>query len=301
MKNKKNIKGLTIFALILLATLSFNSCSKDDSPDYKSVRTDIYTLNPTFTYGSVVLGSGYSNFTWNKSWTSEDNYFNVYISQNGIIRDLGKIRSNEDYIETKDKKKPIHVKVHIPEDINIDKSYTVFFVDSKAKSVLKDNRIVYEQELVRGGDLFARSIYKAEGGESATAQSFFLPALESVYLVNNSKKTIKVKMLGYDVQQKWYANNGSISVDPMGNVSSSVISEGNDMESGKIDVKSGEKGWLSSIYVPTGKNIKDARLILEIDGKVVKTPPASSDATIEPGKYYIIIPKWDGENLEWNK
>ena len=296
MKKKSNIISLVLFTFISLTALTFNSCSDDDSPDYKSVRTDTYTINPNFTYGSVIIGTGY-NYTLSDHWGDKGPSFYVFVSQNGILKDLGKIRSKEDYIKTEDRKKPIHVKVPIPEDIDVNKKYNVFFING-TEAQLTANRITCDMELIK--DKLIPGFYKSEGGNNQTAQSLYLSAGEVVYIINKSNKTIKVKMLGYDVQNKWYSNQGTISIDPDGNIATNVLTVGDDKESDSKTVKSDEKATFLRAYVPTGAKIKDARLIMEIDGKVVKTPPASSEATIECGKYYVLIAKWDGENLEWN-
>lgn len=297
MKKISNIISLVLFTLFSLTALTFNSCSDDDSPDYKSVRTDTYTINPNYIYGSVVIGKGY-NYNMYNSWGSGGAAFYVFVSQNGVLKALGKISSKEDNIKEADLQKEIHVKVPIPEDIDVNKKYIVYFVSSGANAELSGNKIVCNEDLNRNKQ--NTEWYMSEGGKNKTVQSFYLSVNEAVYITNNTKKSIKVKMLGYDVQNKWYATNGFISISPDGQISTTVTSVGNDMESDKQTVKPEESGWFLSSYVPTGAKIKDARLIMEIDGKVVKTPPASSDATIECGKYYVIRAKWDGENLEWN-
>lgn len=298
MEKKRNIILFVLIALIPLVSLIFNSCSDDDSPDYKSVRTDVYTINPTFAYGSRLIGSG-GTYTLNNSWSTGGASFNVFISQNGKLTDLGKIHSKEDNIDEADTKKPLHVKVPIPEDINVNQKYMVIFVDASANATLSDNRIVFDTELARKSNLSARSWYKAEGGSNATAQSFFLATCEGIGITNNTQKSISVKLLGFDVQQKWYASSGTISIDKDAKISSNVTSENGEVESDKQDIKAGKNGWILSTYVPTGKYIKDARMILEINGQVVKTPPASSAATIECGQHYRMFVAWDGENLEW--
>ena len=298
MKKKSNIISLVLFTFILLTALTFNSCSDDDSPDYKSVRTDTYTIYPVYTYGSVIVGSdNYSYRSIDNHWVSGGASFYVFVSQNGILKDLGIISSKEDRIKTEDQKKPIHVKVPIPEDIDVNQKYNVFFING-TEAQLTANRIACDVELNR--DRYVPKFYKSEGGKNQTAQSFNLSVSEGLYVINNSKKSIKVKMLGYDVQNKWYAYKGTISINPDGNISTNVTNIVNELETDKQTVKPEESGWFLSSYVPTGAKIKDARLIMEIDGKVVKTPPASSEATIECGKYYVLIAKWDGENLEWN-
>ena len=299
MKKKRNIIGFILIALIPLVSITLNSCGDDDSQDDNSVKVDIYTINPTFVYGTRLIGSGGTQ-TINNSWSTGGASFNVFISQNGKLTDLGKIHSKEDYIDDADRKKPLHVKVHIPEDINVNQRYNVFFVDAPVNAKLSGNRIVCNTELARKSNLFAGCWYKAEGASNATAQSFYLPTCEGIFISNNSPKTITVKLLGYDVQQKWYASSGTISIDPDAKISSNVTSENGEVESDKQKIKAGEEGYILSTYVPTGKYMKDARLILEIDGKIVKTPPASSATTIECGQYYSMNVAWDGDNLEWN-
>ena len=75
---------------------------------------------------------------------------------------------------------------------------------------------------------------------------------------------------------------------------------GTEVESPVLKVKAGKDDYILTRYAPTGKKMTDASLVLEIDGKEVRTPPASSDVSIENGIPYKLIVKWNGTNLEWD-
>ena len=53
--------------------------------------------------------------------------------------------------------------------------------------------------------------------------------------------------------------------------------------------------------MPTGNKMRDASLVLEINGKEVKTPAVSSEVDIENGNLYVMGVLWDGNSLTWNE
>ena len=128
----------------------------------------------------------------------------------------------------------------------------------------------------------------------------YLCVKECLYVTNNTGKTIKVKHLGFDATDKWYSTKGKVGVTPTLSVNTSVMSVNDEVKSKEISINAGEEGEFLSTYIPTGKKMTNAKLILEIDGKKVMTPAVSSDVTIENGIPAFMKVKWDGQNLEWD-
>lgn len=300
---KKNFnKWLVIMAVAAIWGSVLTSCTKDeDEKEVKvpTIRTDTYAINPPFDYGSVLIKGSSGNQTLSNSWSKTGALFWVYVSQNGNLTSVGKIHSNETTINAADVKKALHVDVPIPQGTDINSDYKVLFFDSNAKPSLSGGRIMCNFDLKRASKVSIYGWYIAEGSVSKTAQSFYLSTGETLWIKNNSGRKIKVKHKGFNTQRKWYYSSGTVFVTADGKTSTTGSFSSGEVESDEIEVESGETGWILSTYIPSGSLIKDAQLILEIDGKIAITPAASSQVTIVNGHNYHMYVKWDGTNLEW--
>lgn len=299
---KKNFnRWFVLMVVAAILGLVPTSCSKDeDEVKVPTIRTDTYAINPPFDYGSVLFNGSAGNWSLSNSWPESGYAFWVYISQNGNLTSVGKIHSKETNVDAADVKKALHVDVPIPQGIDINKEYKVLFFDSHAKPSLSGGRVVCNFDLEREAEGFLSGWYIAEGGVSKTAQSFYLSTGEGLYVKNNSGRKIKVKHKGFNTQQKWYYSSGTVFVSADGKTSTTGSFSSGEVESDEIEVESGDTGWILSTYIPSGSFIKDAQLILEIDGKIAITPAASSQVSIVNGHNYRMYVKWDGTNLEWN-
>lgn len=301
---KKNFnKWFVLMVVAAILGLVPTSCSKDaDEKEVEvkvpTIRTDTYTINPPFDHGSVLFNGSAGNWDLSNSWSKSGGSFWIYISQNGNLTSVGKIHSKETNVDAADVKKALHVDVPIPQGIDINKGYKVLFFDIKPS--LSGGRIMCNFDLKRASKMSIYGWYIAEGGVSKTAQSFYLSTGETLWIKNNSGHTIKVKHRGFNVQQRWYYTSGTVFVTPDGKTSTTGSFGNEEIESDEIDVESGKEGWILSTYIPSGSFIKDAQLILEIDGKIAITPAASSQVSIVNGQNYHMSVKWDGTNLEWN-
>ena len=89
MKTMKSYTGLLLSAMLTATSLIAISCSSDDEPSFKSVRTDHYTIQPAFAYGQRLIGGSGGDYSIYNSWGTSGSTFLVYVSQNGKITDLG--------------------------------------------------------------------------------------------------------------------------------------------------------------------------------------------------------------------
>ena len=296
-----------IVSLILTASISLMllSCSKDDdddkndTPNHSIVRVDTYAITPPFVNGLYLFNHPNGNPQLENSWGTGGPSFHVFVLQGNNFTDIGSLHTTETSIANVDRKKPVHVDVPIPANIDVTMPYKVVFVDNIDNQQLSNNKIVFDVELKRG-NTYNPGWYIAQGGSSSTSQSNYLITYEAVYVTNNTSKSIKVKHKGFDTLDKWYSMKGRVSITPSLAMETSIVSTSGEVTSEETTINSGESEYLVSTYVPTGKKMTNARLILDIDGKEVKTPIVSSNISIENGNYYRMNVKWDGANLEWD-
>lgn len=295
-------KHLYLIASIMFAGLLLSGCSKDDNDDDKGsvARVDTYAITPPFVYGRYLVNNPSGRATLDNNWGTKGSSFHVFVLQGNAYTEIGTIHSKETSIASADTKKPVHIDVPIPASIDVSKPYKVVATGaSEEKPVLTNNRIVCEAELKRGAS-YCPSWYILQGGVSSNSQSSYLINYEGLYISNHTGKSIKVKHKGFDTADKWYCKKGRVSITPSLDLEMSVISSSGEAISDEITIEAGKGDYIASSYIPTGKKMTNAQLVLEIDGKEVKTPVISSDISIENGNYYRMDVKWDGTNLEWD-
>ena len=139
-------------------------------------------------------------------------------------------------------------------------------------------------------------------GYASIAQPRYITTTESLLIRNNTSKTINVKHKGFAAKEKWYYSTANVKIVNSEGIKAVVDGKsiGTEAESPVLKVEAGKDDYILTRYAPTGKKMTDASLVLEIDGKEVRTPPASSDVSIENGIPYKLIVKWNGTNLEWD-
>ena len=265
----------------------------------KSQSSEQIPMSPTFVYGMYLINHQKTQPYVENTWNAKGSSFHFYGLQDNTLTDIGYYHSKETSIASADLSKPIHVEVPIPSSINVDKSYKIIAVSS-GWSKLENGRIVCDVELERDSNFYCPSWYIAQGGSNVTSQSNYLCVFEILYVKNNTDKPIKVKNKGFDSLEKWYCTKGKVSITPNLDTEISIESTSGEAISQEIVINAGEKKWFESRYVPTGKKMTNSRLVLEIDGKEVKTPVVSSEVSIENGIPYFMQVKWDGKSLEWD-
>jgi hypothetical protein len=130
-----------------------------------------------------------------------------------------------------------------------------------------------------------------------------LATCECIWITNKTGKTIKVKHKGWAVSEKWYCTDADVQISCAGSIhfQTSPKSTASEVVSGVKEIAGGEKGFIMSSFVPSGATIQEAVLILEIDGKEVKTQPLSYGKIIKHGIPYHVSAEWDGNMLKWTK
>lgn len=214
------------------------------------------------------------------------------------------VETQERSIAEKDKTSFVTIKFAAPKSLDTSAPYRIIAFDKDATVSLTDNVLVCKQPLVRNTNhLSCWYLADAEGGAVSSAQGALLATCECIWINNKTGKTIKVKHKGWDVSEKWYCTDADVQLSYAGSIQlqTSPKSTASEVVSGAKEIAGGEEGFIMSGFVPTGSAIRNAVLVLEIDGKEVKSKPLSYDNEIKHGIPYYATADWDGNTLEWTK
>lgn len=195
------------------------------------------------------------------------------------------------------KTKSLTFDVAIPTTINKEGAFDVMAL-CYVESSLSDGNIECKVDLKRNGTMPLWDNCQLSSMET-DGKSYSLSTNESLNVHNTTSDTITVKHKGFEAKDKWYYSKANVVLTADRKVSASGSSTGEEDVSRVYKVAPGHYVTLWSFYVPTGKKMKDARLVLEINGKDVRTQPISSDVNIELGQFYRMAVRWDGKSLKW--
>lgn len=275
--------------------MPFVGCSSDDDDEPES---------KTFTFGHFKLKGCYSvgfpnsDITCWNNWSKKGENFNVYMVQNGKIYDAGLVHSTDTIITEEEKgTKHLAFEVGIPETVNKGEAIDVIAFNN-AETSLSGGNVECKVDLKRGGTMPLLA-YSEHSSTAAISESNSLSTIELLYVLNKTSNDITVKHKGFEVKDKWYYTKANVDVTADLKVIPKGSSVSGDVFTGAYKVAANDEAKIWNFYVPTGKKIKDARLVLEINGKEVKTQPISSDVSIEFGQFYTMGVQWDGKNLKW--
>lgn len=292
MKQKRLLFYLP-WLLVAALCMPLVGCSSDDDDDDDEPETKTFTFNHFKQEGRYLVGyPDLSMFCWTV-WNQKGASFDVYIIQKGKIYDAGLIHSNDTLLTEEEKtSKSLTFDVEIPATIKKEGAYKVFALSNVDASLSGEN-IECKADLRRSG-----TIPTWDNSLETNGKSYALSTIETLSVRNSTSETITVKHKGFEVKDKWYCSKAKVVLDADMKVAANG-SVGEDVVSGAYKATPGNYATIWSYYVPTGKKMKDARLVLEINGKEYKTQPISSDVNIEFSHYYRMTVQWDGKSLKW--
>lgn len=293
-----------IIRTLLLFTI-ISSCSSDDdkSEGNDSGRKVTISINNLVVRGAYLLGDP-RNPGLVDSWGKTGSSFYIFVEQDGIIHGINGLQhTKETSLDDEARKSTVHVEFDLPKNINQSKKYKVLALLNDDGGIISNGEIDCNTDLKRGLKQIHSWYYtECSNGYMPVANGNYLTASEVLYINNSTNKTIKVKHKGYDVAEKWYYTSSHVSL-VNGNGGFIMLPSGSigttDIVSEAIEVEAGENGYIMSAFVPNGKKMQNARLILEIDGKEIKSETVSSNVVMENGKPYFITAIWDGNSLSW--
>lgn len=295
MKKNRLLFNYLPWLLVAALCMPLVGCSSDDDDEPES---------KTFTFGHFKLKGCYSvgfpnsDITCWNNWSKKGENFNVYMVQNGKIYDAGLVHSTDTIITEEEKgTKHLAFEVGFPETVNKGEAIDVIAFNN-AETSLSGGNVECKVDLKRGGTMPLLA-YSEHSSTTAISESNSLSTIELLYVLNKTSNDITVKHKGFEVKDKWYYTKANVDVTTDLKVIPKGSSVSGDVFTGAYKVAANDEAKIWNFYVPTGKKIKDARLVLEINGKEVKTQPISSDVSIEFGQFYTMGVQWDGKNLKW--
>lgn len=298
---KKTIFKLPIVAMLVIGlTVAIVSCSKSDDVVTPPAVPEVTMRIPRASEDGSYLFEARFN-TLSNTWSSGGSSFKLFLSQGTGISYVGTKKSNETDVE--DKTSDLTVNVPITSVINTDFSYNIIAVDYDCETNLDKGAVLCKADLRRGRPLHVQGWYLSEASSVKISKAIphYLTSSECLYIKNYSGKNIKVKHKGYEATEKWYYTKADVKLINDNGIKAVVEGKAIDAEviSNELEIEPDSTRGILSSFVPTGKLMSNASLILEIDGKEVKTVPASSSKPIEIGKPYFLCVTWDGSKLEW--
>lgn len=295
MKKNRLLFNYLPWLLVAALCMPLVGCSSDDDDEPES---------KTFTFGHFKLKGCYSvgfpnsDITCWNNWSKKGENFNVYMVQNGKIYDAGLVHSTDTIITEEEKgTKHLAFEVGFPETVNKGEAIDVIAFNN-AETSLSGGNVECKVDLKRGGTMPLLA-YSEHSSTAAISESTSLSTIELLYVLNKTSNDITVKHKGFEVKDKWYYTKANVDVTADLKVIPKGSSVSGDVFTGAYKVAANDEAKIWNFYVPTGNKIKDARLVLEINGKEVKTQPISSDVSIEFGQFYTMGVQWDGKNLKW--
>ena len=291
------LKKLTSSMMLFFLSFVLVNCSKDDETVPPLTTMQVSIENATSESYNLLLDK---KGTLTNKWSINGYSFWLYLEQNGNILYAASKHTKESKID--DVYANLNVDVPILASINNDNSYRIIGVDGGVDVANEDGGILCKPNLERGHiRIYAWYVANIVNGSASTARARFLTSGETLWIHNKTDKPIKVKHKGYDVKDKWYYTKANVKITASPNIKTEAVGVSTDSEvfSDVIEIDAGESGYVLSRFVPTGVKIKDNCLIMEIDGKEVKTNPISSEMTLENGKAYYWNVIWDGNRLRW--
>ena len=297
---KKNRFLFLPWLLVAALCLPLFGCGDDDEKDEPDVPAERQKYIRTFTFdyfkqnGQYLVGFPERIPTCWLIWGTGKHSFMVYLVQSGKIYYTGWADSNEN-TDTEEERtsKSLTLNVEIPSNINRDMPYDMIALLYNVDATLSNNRIVCNADLDRDNSIY---LWNHTGANTGT---YSLMTTERLFVDNNTTDTITVRHKGFDAKEKWYYSKATVSLSADMQATGQGSSTSEEVVSEPIKVAPADYSTIWSHYVPTGKKMTDVCLVLEINGKEVKTPPISSDMDIKLGEYYCMWVKWDGKNLEW--
>ena len=286
--------------LVAALCMPLVGCSSDDDDDepeqQKVVKT--YTYDYFKQEGRYLIGYPDLKASCWLVWGNKGTSFSVYMVQNGRIYDAGLVHSNDTILTEEERNsKSLAFDVEIPTAIDKDGDIGVIAL-CDVESSLSGGNIECKADLRRTGAIPTWDNSQLSSLET-DGKSYALMTIENVNVRNTTSDTITVRHMGFDAKEKWYYSKAKVVLTADMKVNGYGSSVGEEVFSKTYTVAPGDVAKIWSFYVPTGKKMKDARLVMEINGKEVKTQPISSDLDIEFRQYYQMQLEWDGKSLKW--
>lgn len=313
MKKKRFYFNLPVIVMAAVSVcLFFVSCNKDEVVEQqekvdpkRDKIIDTWTFHHYKQQGTYLIGNiGRQPSEWG-IWHKDGTSFNVFFVQDDVITRAGTINTNETSLSDEERESiNLTYNVDVPPSIRRTSQYdyNVIAFNGGTDFTLTNGNIICQTDLKRDNFVYLWDVgYTRKAGSDIESNMYSksLFTTEKVFIYNKTNDTISVRHKGFEAKEKWYYSKGTVTFTPQLQTITNGTSVSEEVISEVIKIAPGEYDRMTSKYVPTGKKMTDAKLVLEIDGKEVKTPAESSNVDIRYGEYYCLAVKWSGESLEW--
>lgn len=120
---------------------------------------------------------------------------------------------------------------------------------------------------------------------------------ELMHITNNTDEPLSFSFNGYEGTTMWFRTRGSICIDDEEFYKESVAVR-DPVEYTDMTINPHETRVLMSAYIPNGQKINDVRLVVTLNGNVVKTSNTlTSDVVMQKGHAYHMYVTWNGKKL----
>ena len=288
---------MKIFKVIMICfAATLVSCSKNDED-----------VSPPKTYqirGAIIPDTGWEGEWLVTPWETaiEPPYLKcgvggkvrTFVRQNGKTFDVGDANVKIDDKISGGSTGYIFYGFTIPQDINPSQAFETLVVHGVDNVWLANNTIACSNKLVRltKGN---RSCTFCSLGKTLYAAIKFATTYEILYIENQTREPITFRHKGFNTSERWYYTDATFCPEDQTVVGGSIS---NDVTSDIITVDAGQRGYITSIYIPNGKKISNAQLVAEINGREIYSVNfVNSDEVVKQGIPYFIYSIWDGEKL----
>ena len=308
------MKNKYIYAVIVLMQLTFLlACTDDSIKDNNQNRQIIITA--TMPGGDEVFDAT-SDGPRKVSLSQKDGSLDLIARcKEGDVIHLF-VRQNNTFYTIEDSQvsdisndgKTCSFKIQLPSEVDPGCLYEIFGLCDVEGYIVEDaiDFVVAKSDLRRvvwknDNDAFAPIWFHYPGGDDAGIHVNFkhLGTYEVLHIKNTSSSPISFQHWGFDVQNPWYKCEDRTMLDENYDPTKYFVEPGDEI-SEKTTIAAGATGRILSWYLPSGAEMKEARLQANINGKAVtSTNTKSSAVKIQRGHVYHMYATWDGNELKF--
>ena len=313
MKTVKLSHLLRVALVLTLGLFLVNGCSKpqeeekpvdkpvekpEEKPTPEPVTWDMKAIVESPVVDCEILTAVNPNYGFDigfKSTWNESPYLMIWAKQDNELFYIDRIYASQ---FTEERLKAVY-EFKISSQLNFDKPFTIYGLKD-GKQVATN--LYYQCSLRRAPDSFD-IFFKASAKQGEVELMGSIAGTnERLYFINKTNNPVQVRHKGFSAEKPWYYTYADVSVED-----GSVINaeQGDEVSSKVVNAQpfNGNNACrINSYYAPNGNKITDARLILEIDGKEVRsTNRLSSNVTLQTSHSYAMIVTWDGSELRFEE